>query len=538
MRGFYEKVSYILDKIIRQDYAVVLEPPLWELPSRQEYGDLSSMVALRLASELKKDPLEIAIHIQTALKKSLNEEVEKIDILKPGFINIFVAKEILIDSLNEILKYKDNFFRSQRKKRVLIEFLSANPTGPLSIAHGRQAVIGDVIARVSEFLGNKVIREYYVNDAGRQIDLFVASVKGWMNPTMGEPVEIPEGGYKGEYIRDIVNKVLENKKYQSNPKNFKLEDFIIKYILDGFIKKDLLALDIKFDNWFSQKKLLKEGKVEEAIDILQKKDLIYEKEGALWFAATKFGDDKDRVIKKADGELTYFTSDIAYHRDKMNRNYDELINLWGPDHHGYIKRVKTALYALGHKKEVLKVIIIQLVTLKTKERMSKRAGTFVLLSDLINDIGKDASRFYYLTRKNSSHLEFDLDLAKKASFDNPLYYIQYVCARIESIFKKAKVNSFGSRYTSYLKEDEELNLLRQLLQFVHCLDKTYYSLEPVFIIEFLKSLAAGFHKFYEKIRVIDNDKNITQARLNLIEAVRIVFHCGLNLLGIKPAKKM
>ncbi|MBP7088410.1 MAG: arginine--tRNA ligase [Candidatus Omnitrophica bacterium] len=530
MRGFYEKVSYILDKIIREDYAIILEPPLWELPSRQEYGDLSSMVALRLASELKKDPLEIAVHIQAVLKKFLNEDIEKVEILKPGFINIFIAKGILIDSLNEILKYKEDFFRSQRKKRILIEFLSANPTGPLSIAHGRQAVIGDVIAKVLEFLGNKVKREYYLNDEGNQIELLISSVDARAKEIKGKDFIFPENGYKGEYIKDIAKELIRKKK--KDIRNFSL-DYIIT-----MIKKDLLALDIRFDSWFSQKKLLKEGKVEEAIDRLKNKDLIYEEEGALWFAATKFGDDKDRVIKKADGELTYFASDIAYHRDKINRNYDELINLWGPDHHGYIKRVKTALYALDYKKEVLKVIIIQLVTLKTKERMSKRAGTFVLLSDLINDIGKDATRFYYLTRKNSSHLEFDLDLAKKASFDNPLYYIQYVCARIESIFKKAKVNSFEKRYNNYLKEEEEFILLRQLLQFVHCLDKVYYSLEPVFIIEFLKSLAAGFHKFYEKIRVIDNDKNLTQARLNLIEAVRIVFYCGLNLLGIKPAKKM
>ena len=530
MRGFFEKVSRILGKIIEKDYGVILQPPLWELPQRQNFGDLSSMVALRLASELKKNPLEIAMHIEGALGRSLMGEIEKIEVLRPGFVNIFISKKTLRTSLNEILQNKEDFFRNKLKKRVLIEYLSANPTGPLSIAHGRQAVVGDVIASVLDFFGNKVEREYYLNDEGNQIELLIASVESRIKEIRGENFTFPENGYKGEYIRSVAEEFI--KKGSSN-----IRDFTLTHII-SLINKDLLSLGIKFDNWFSQKKLLKEGKVEEAINILRKKGLIYDKEGAMWFSATKYGDDKDRVIKKADGELTYFASDIAYHKDKISRKHDKLINLWGPDHHGYIKRVKTALTALGYKEEILKVVIIQLVTLKTKERMSKRAGTFVLLSDLIKDVGKDATRFYYLMRKNSSHLEFDLDLAKETSFDNPLYYIQYVCARIESIFRKAEVNSFDPNYTAYLQEEEEFKLLRLVLQFFNCLDKTYYSLEPVFIIEFLKNLASSFHKFYEKVRVIDTDENITKARLNLLQGVKVVFYCGLGILGIKPAKKM
>ncbi len=545
MKGFYDKVSQIIQELTVKDYGLKLEPPLWELPKTKEYGDLSSMVALRLASQLKKDPLAIASEIKTVLEEKLSGLTERVDIVRPGFINIFLSRDILINSLNEIIATGDKFFQNRYDKKVMIEFLSANPTGPLSIAHGRQAVVGDVIANILEFFGNTVSREYYLNDAGRQIELLFLSVKAWMGAKKSLPAgrqgklpRIPEGGYKGEYVKDISKVILASKDYRKNPKSFKLEKFVIEHILDKFIKKDLKTLGIKFDSWFSQEKMLKAGKVKEMIGYLQEKGLIYEKEGALWFSATKFGDDKDRVIRKADGELTYFASDIAYHQDKIKRGFVELINLWGPDHHGYIQRVKSAISALGYDQNLLKVIIIQLVSLKTKERMSKRAGTFIQLSDLIKDIGKDATRFYYLMRKNSSHLEFDMDLAKEASFDNPLYYIQYVCARIESIFRKAKPLPFEPKFSFLLKEEEEFNLLRSLLQFSYCLEKSYYTLEPVFVIEFLKSLAADFHQFYEKVRVIDQDKNITQSRLNLLRAVRIVFHSGLNLLGITPAKKM
>ena len=534
MKGFQEKVSHILEKIIKEDYDLSLEHPLWELPQKQEFGDLSSMVALKLASHFKKDPLEIAAQIKIPLEKALSKDVDRIEILRPGFINIFISPKILINSLNKVLKDKDNFFRSQIKRKVLIEFLSANPTGPLSVAHGRQAVVGDAIANVLDFFGNDVKREYYLNDEGRQIELLVDSVIVRIKENRGEDVSFPENGYRGEYVSVTASNTSITKLESDRDC---LRRAIIKKMTD-LIKKDLHALGIRFDNWFSQKKLIRGKKVDSAIDALKKKGLIYEKDGALWFSSTKFGDDKDRVIKKADGELTYFASDIAYHKDKIDRKFNKLINLWGPDHHGYIKRVKSAIKALKHDEDILKIIIIQLVTLKTKERMSKRAGTMILLSDLIKDVGPDASRFYYLTRRNSSHLEFDIDLAKEASFNNPLYYIQYVCARIESIFRKVKKVSIKSSFSKYLKDPEDLALLRALLQFSYCLEKAYYSQEPVFIIEFLKSLAASFHKFYEKKKVLDEDKKISQARINLISAVRIVFHCGLSLLGIKPAERM
>jgi arginyl-tRNA synthetase len=531
MRNFQDKVSYVLDKIVKEEYGLSLEYPLWESPRKQEFGDLSSMAALKLASRLKADPLEVAVRLKAVLEKALAKDIDKIEILRPGFINIFISAQALIHSLNRVLKEKDNFFRKPAvKQKVLIEFLSANPTGPLSIAHGRQAVAGDAIANLLTFFGNNVKREYYLNDEGRQIELLISSVEARAKEIKGEKFTFPEAGYKGEYVKDIAGKLLKAKAKDTRK-------FILKHII-SLIKKDLHSLGIEFDNWFSQKKLISGKKVEEAIEVLKKKGLIYEKDGALWFSSTKLGDDKDRVIRKADGELTYFASDIAYHRDKIERGFNRLINLWGPDHHGYIKRVKSVLKALKHKEDILKIIIIQLVTLKTRERMSKRAGTMILLSDLIKDVGPNAARFYYLTRRNSSHLEFDIDLAKEASFDNPLYYIHYVCARIESIFRKAGKVSIRSNFSRFLTGPEDLRLLRALLQFSYCLDKAYYSQEPVFIIEFLKELASSFHKFYEKNRVLGEDEKISRARLNLISAVRIVFHCGFSLLGIKPVERM
>jgi len=508
MRNFYDKISYILEEIIKNEFKVQLEPPLWEVPQRQEFGDLSTMVALKLSSKLKQGPLELAPQIKTFLAKRLGGEIEKIEILKPGFINIFLSQKILVESLNEILRKKESFFKPHFKRKILIEFLSANPTGPLSIAHGRQAVVGDTIANILEFCGNRVEREYYLNDAGKQIDLFCESTAAALQALKEDRQYLaPEGGYQGEYITGIA------RQYLAEGKKMNIGDFGIASMLRK-IKKDMGALGVeKFHRWFSQKKLIEENKVDETIELLQRRRLNYEKQGALWFTAAKFG-------------------------DKAERKYDQLINLWGPDHHGYIKRVTAALQALGYRQNLLRVVIVQLVSLTTKERMSKRAGTFVLLADLIKDVGKDAARFYYLTRKNSSHLEFDIALAKKASFDNPLYYIQYVCARIESIFRKAKGLGYNTRHSRKLTTPEELTLLRILLQFSYCLEKAYFSLEPVFVIEFLKTLASSFHKFYERVRVLDEDTAVTQARLNLLYAVRIVLHCGLKLLGITPVKKM
>jgi arginyl-tRNA synthetase len=531
MKFFYDKVSALLQGIVSNNYKITLDYPVWELPSRQKFGDLSTAAPLKIASQIGKNPLEIAQEIKADLGKMVSDDVKKIEIAKPGFVNLFFSESLLISELKEIIKYKQDYFKGNNNRKVLIEFVSANPTGPLSIAHGRQAVVGDVIANLLEAQGNQVKREYYLNDQGRQIDLLVLSAKERIKEIEGKECHIPEGGYQGEYLKDVARAYLK----EGNGGN--LYQFCLCYI-KSLIKADLDKLNISFDDWFSQKKLIEEKKVEEAIEALKEDGFVYEKEGALWFSSAKFSDDKDRVIKKSDGTLTYFASDIAYHYNKCRRGYDKLINLWGPDHHGYIGRVKSALKALGYKrKDLLTVVIIQLVSLKSKQKMSKRAGKLIRFSELINEVGKDAARFYYLTRKNSSHLDFDIDLAQKSSFDNPLYYIHYVCARIESIFKKAN-SPLDEEFSKYLEEPQELDMVRFLLQFPLCLQKSYYSLEPVFIIEYLKELASMFHKFYEKVRVLGNDPKKTKARLNILQATKEVLYFGLGILGIEPVEEM
>ncbi len=523
-------MSLVLEKILADCYPGHNIPlPLWETPQRQEFGDFSTAVALKLASALKKNPLVIAEEIKNELEKEASF-AEKISIVKPGFINLFFSRDTLVAGLNRLFQENEGCFSLEKKRKVLIEFVSANPTGPLSIAHGRQAVVGDAIANILGYCGNDVTREYYVNDEGRQIELLVSSVEERIKELGGNQWAIPEGGYQGEYLKEVAAEAIEQK-----PED--LRDFSLAVLL-SWIKKDLARLGIVFDNWVSQKKLIDQGKVEAAFRILEDKGLLYEKEDALWFSSTRFGDDKDRVLRKADGTLTYFASDIAYHENKLERKFDLLINLWGPDHHGYIQRVKAAVRALGLDDKRLAILIIQLVTLTSKEKMSKRKGTAILLSELEQEVGKDAARFYYLTRKNSSHLEFDIDLAKTLSFDNPLYYIQYAHARICSIAKKTDLGWPDPEYSRFLGEEEELVLLRKLFQFSSCLEKAYYSLEPMYVIDFLKELATALHKFYEVKRVLVKETDITRARLNLLAGVKTVLSCGLHLLGIKPLEEM
>lgn len=532
MWSLYRVISSALEEILKKEYAHLdISPPFWEIPSQDKFGDLAVTLGLKLASFLKQNPQATAQHIAGKLEKKLEKEIEKIEVVSPGFINIFFSLPTLKKFLYSLLsKDKDIFLFPFPKKKILLEFVSANPTGPLSIAHGRQAVIGDTLANFFEFLGNRVTREYYINDVGRQISLLIRSVEERIKEQKGEKFELPEDGYHGEYIIDLAKKALVK-----NPKN--LEKFVISSILRQ-IKEDLKKIGVVFKSWISQKELIEKKEVEKVIGILREKGLVYEKEGALWFSSTKFGDDKDRVLKKSDEEFTYFASDIAYHKNKVERGFDWLINLWGPDHHGYIKRVKNAFSALGFDEKILNIVIVQLVSLKTKERMSKRKGKIYLLSDLVEEVGRDAARFYYLIRRNSSILEFDIEKAKEISFDNPLYYIQYAHARICSIFRKAKSKKIPLKYIDFLNEEKEICLLRRLLRFYFCLEKIYYSLEPVFLVEYLKELATTFHKFYEEERVITQDKNKMYARLLLLKGVKKILSWGLNILGIKPKERM
>ncbi|MCD6539942.1 MAG: arginine--tRNA ligase [Candidatus Omnitrophica bacterium] len=536
MKEFYQELEAIIRKTLRLIYPEREFSFSLEIPRNKKFGDLTLTLPLKLSSELKQPPLKIAEGFKDKLESLLlegNPGIERIEVVSPGFVNFFLKDSLVKELFLQVLEDKENFFKegSLRDRKILIEFVSANPTGPLSIAHGRGAIIGDVLASVYSFLGAEVVREYYINDEGTQIDLFVASVRERIKELKGEPFQIPEGGYQGDYVREIAKKILEEGRED-------LTSSALKVVLEE-IRKDLLDLGIEFDSWISQTQIRREGKIQEVIDFLNSKGLTYEKDSALWFKSSLFGDDKDRVLVRGDGTFTYFSADGGYHKYKIERGFTELINLWGPDHHGYVKRLSSVLEVFRQERNFnYKIIIFQLVSLKSKEKVSKRKGTIIFLKDLVREVGKDGVRFYYLLRKNSSHLEFDIDKALKRNFENPLYYIQYAYARICSIIEKHKEKiDFKNIYL--LKDKEEISLMKKVLEFKNVLNLIYQEAEPYYLIDYLKSLASEFHLFYEKERVlIEDDPELTQARLSLILGVKIVLSLGLSLLKLTAPSKM
>ena len=420
-----------------------------EVPKKRDIADLSTNIAMQICKAKKGlKPFEIAEDISESIREgieenSFNDMIKAVEVKPPGFINFLFSNNYLQSIVEQILSEGTDFGRNtqENNKKVLLEFVSANPTGPLSVAHGRQAAIGDVLANILEFSGFRVTREYYLNDEGNQIELLGRSIYARYCELSGEACVFPEAGYRGEYIYDVAKEIIEKHDKSLvalDDKNISFfSDFGTKYIMDG-IRKDLLAFSVRFDSYYSQHKLSKSGKVEKVLKELKEKGFLYEKDGALWFSSTRFGDDKDRVLRKSDGTYTYITPDIAYHQDKFSRGFDMLIDLWGPDHHGYIPRMKAACQAIGKDEKLLHVLIIQLATLSRSGRpvrMSTREGEFITLREVIDEVGKDVTRFFFLTRRRDSHLDFDLELAKKESMENPVFYIQYAHARICGILE-------------------------------------------------------------------------------------------------------
>lgn len=523
-----------------------------EIPKDKKFGNFSTNIALKLASELKTNPVNISkllVNIlNNNLKKSSLEKIVKVfEAVPPGFINIFFAEEFLREALLEIALLKNDFGKSDlgKNKRIMVEFVSANPTGPLTLPHGRQAAVGDTLCNILQFAGFKVTREYYNNDEGNQINTLGKSIMARSLELFGEKGEFPEEGYKGKYIYDIAKSI--NEKFGDRVKKESFEFFAelgYKKIEEDIIE-DLGQFGVKFDVWYSQASLRKSGKIEEAIKFLREKGLAYDQDGATFFKSTQFGDDKDRVIIKSDGSYTYLAPDIAYHADKYKRGFDNLIDIWGPDHHGYIPRIKAAIVALGHNKDSLRVVIVQLATLYREGKilsMSTRAGEFITLREVREEVGKDAARFFFLMRKTDSHLDFDLELAKKQTPDNPVYYIQYANARICSIlkFKDESVSGFNAKLAKLelLKTEEELNLISLLNRFPVAVKYAAMELEPYRIVSYLIELATSFHSFYNKYRVVTDDIELSSARLVLCECIRIVLENGLGLLGISAPEKM
>ena len=521
-----------------------------EVPPQESLGDLSTPVAMLLSKTLKKFPREIAKELVSSIKHA--GPFEKIDIAGPGFINFTFSKEYLYTEIKNLLQGKETFLREDigKNRKVQIEFVSANPTGPLHLGHGRGAATGEALCNLLVAAGYRVEREYYINDAGKQVNLLGLSVFARYKQLLGKEYPFIEEGYRGEYVEEIAKKIIskDDKKYKEAEFG-EVSNFFIDYSYEKMlsrIKEDLKHFGITFDTWQSERELYREGDVDRAIKDLSAKCLTYEKDGATWFKSTSFGDDKDRVIIKQDGEYTYFTSDIAYHRKKVERRYDELINIWGADHHGYIPRIKAVIEALGYPKEKLKVLLVQMVTLLRGGKpfqMSKRAGEFVSLREVIEEVGVDATKFIFLTRRPDSHLEFDIEIAKSQSSENPVFYVQYANARINSIFAHAKEKDIKTDmlYDSdfgLLSIPEETRIIKKLLMYPMAFEGAVHAHEPHRITFYLQELASLFHPYYNKYRVIDNDLGLSRARLALCEAVRIVLRDGLAILGISAPEKM
>jgi arginyl-tRNA synthetase len=521
-----------------------------EVPRQESMGDLATTIAMSLTKSLNKPPRKIAEDIVNAIEDKAF--FEKIEIAGPGFVNFTFSKEYLYSGLKDLLKLQRDFLRCNigQGKRIQIEFVSANPTGPLHLGHGKGAATGAALSNLLHAAGYEVVREYYINDAGKQVKLLGLSVFARYQQLHDVEYPFPEDGYKGAYIEDIAREIMKEKRKKYIQAGFEdVSDFFIDYsykkILSG-IKDDLKAFGVDFDIWQSERELFDSGKVENAINDLRGKGHIYEKDGAVWFRATAFGDEKDRVIIKQDGEYTYFTSDIAYHKKKIDQEYDEIIDIWGADHHGYIPRVQAVIEALGYPKEKLKVILVQMVNLLRGGKpvqMSKRAGEFITLKDVIDEVGADTTKFIFLTRRPDSHLDFDLEVAKTQSSENPVFYVQYANARINSIYKHARekgidTGMFSNADLSLLSAPEELRVVKKLLLYPMIFEGAAKAHEPHRITFYLQELSGMFHPYYNKCRIVVEDDSLTGARLALCEAVRIVLKEGLQVLGISAPEKM
>ncbi len=530
----------------------ILSSVYLEFPSQKEYGDISINLPLRLSRILEKPPKMIADSIVSYLNNKIKDTIIKeyiasIQIAGGGFINFFLTDNYFYKVLKEIIIRGDNFGCSNlgHKQKVLVEFVSANPTGILSVAHARQAAVGDALSNILRFLGFRLKREYYLNDEGNQIDLLGKSIEVRFKELQGQRLEFPPGGYEGEYIREIARDILDKKaggrRHLGIGKTDFFSDYGVRYIL-RLIKQELKDFGIKFDSWYSQRELKKSGKIKKVLTWLKRNGFIYKKDDAFWFKSSAFGDDKDRVVVKRDGSYTYLTPDIAYHKDKYQRGFNWLINLWGPDHHGYVARLKAAAQALGKDSDSLSIVIVQLVTVFRGGKplpMSTRKGQYISLREILDEVGSDASRFFFLMRRTSAHLDFDLELAKKQTLENPVYYVQYAHARICSIMRNTSLEpKVKSSDLSLLKEPEELALIKRLWQFPRILEVCYKNLDPYFVTVYLQEVAEGLHKFYDRHRVLCDDKKKTCARLALISAVRIVVQRGLRLLGISAPESM
>jgi len=522
-----------------------------EEPKADAHGDFSTNIAMVMASAQKMAPRKIA-EVITRHIQDPEGILEKTEIAGPGFINFFLKTSAWHPVLHEIHEADTRYGATDigKGQKFQVEFVSANPTGPLHVGHGRGAAVGDAVANILAFCGYDVEKEYYINDSGRQIHTLGRSVYLRYKEMLGRKVKFPDECYQGVYIRDLAAEIKMEKGdallSQSEEDALMIcARFAAEKILAG-IREDLKTFGIEFDRWFSEQSLYDSGRVDEILANFRNQGIIYEKDGALWFKTSDFGDEKDRVVVKNTGETTYFASDIAYHQDKYDRGFERVVDVWGADHHGYIPRMKAAVEASGHRRDQFDVILVQLVNLlKAGEpvAMSTRAGKFETLKDVIDDVGPDAARFIFLTRHYESALDFDLEVAKQKSNDNPVYYVQYVHARISSIVRKGKERgtpevSWDDQAVARLERPKEIDLIKTLARYPDVLAGSAKSMEPHHVTYYLMDLASAFHTYYNKHRVLSDDLQLQCGRLNLVLAVQKVIRNGLTLLGVSAPDKM
>ena len=516
-----------------------------EIPKDKANGDYSTNIAMRLAKELKKAPVMIANELKEVLEKS--DLLERVDVAGPGFINFIVNKGELSSVISNILKQEDNYGSNDKYKDVTInvEYVSVNPTGDIHPGHARGASVGDSLTRMMKKLGYKVTREYYVNDAGNQIDNLGKSIFVRYHELFNVTMDMPEDGYHGQDIYDIARAIKEevndkylNADYETCKTYFK--EYGTKFELDK-LKADLDLFRVNFDVWTSEKTLYSRNLVNKSLDILKDNGMIYEAEGATWLKTTEYGDDKDRVLVKTDGSYTYFCPDIAYHLDKFDRGNEYLIDVLGADHHGYIPRLKAAIKSLGHKPENLDVIIIQMVRLiKDGEefKLSKRSGKAIALRDIIEEAGVDATRYFFVSKAPNTQMDFDIDIATKQSNDNPVYYVQYAHARMCSILRNDIQYDVIDSY-DLIKEEKETLLLKHLNEFPSVIEECVEYREPHRMCNYVYKLAQLFHSFYNECKVIDKDNmELTKQRLALVKACQITLKNALGLIGVSAPEKM
>ncbi|HPU08531.1 MAG TPA: arginine--tRNA ligase [Candidatus Atribacteria bacterium] len=554
-------MSRLITEILREKIEEVLvmnfpgmveEKQIAVEPTREKsYGDFATNLAFILSRKVNKPPREVAANLQLSLSESL-QDFARVEVAGGGFINFFLEDKVLFSFIQEAEGEKEDFgaINLGRGRKTQVEFVSVNPTGPLHVGHGKCAAFGDSLSRILKKAGFQVEKEYYVNDVGRQIDLLGASLEARFRQLLGEKVEIPEEGYQGEYLIPIAEKLLQERGREvldlSPPERLEVfRNFAVQNILDN-IRRDLDDFRVHFDVWFRESSLYQGGEAEEIISLLQERGYTYSKDGALWLKTSNWGDDKDRVLVRENGSPTYFASDIAYHWNKWKRGFQLVIDIWGADHHGYIPRMHAAMQALGLPQDFLEIFIVQFVTLLRggqPERMSTRQGEFVPLRQLIDEVGVDVARYYFLMRDPATHLEFDIEEAKRQSMDNPVYYIQYAHARIASLFRETQKRGITplplTDSWSGFPTEQEREISKKIAYFPEMVGRSALSRQPYLICNYLQDLCGDFHSFYNLYRIIDEDNmELTSFRLGLCRAVQIVLKNAFQLLGISAPDTM